>query len=141
MSNQSFHNPHLYTKLVEFVEIGDESVGCYHHHATSPSSWDGLFGHGQEEWDWNADKIGGSFTGVVTSFIPTGLAQFQKTREQQQSQSQSSSSSQRKQINFTSAKHKDKGGARQGVGREKDKEKVRFNPYVSTNQKWKGNWG
>lgn len=124
MSNQSFHNPHLYAKLVEFADIGDESVSCYHHHASSPSAWDGLFGHGEEYWDWDAEKI----------------AQSQKARDQAQP-----SHSQRKQIDFTSARHKDSRSshATRG-GKEKDKiQASRYNPYIPdrSGQKWQGRWG
>lgn len=75
MSNRSFRNPHLYAKLVEYVGVGDEGVGCFGVHAKGKANadaglggsansemggkdgwdgWDGLFG----DWEWDAEKIG-----------------------------------------------------------------------------------
>lgn len=48
MSNRSFRNPHLYAKLVEFVDV-DERVTNFPKHIWDPEDV-------QEEWF--ADKIG-----------------------------------------------------------------------------------
>ncbi|KAJ7598426.1 hypothetical protein C8J56DRAFT_769691 [Mycena floridula] len=131
MSNRSFRNPHLYAKLVEFVEIADESVGCSEFH-TGPGVWGGLFGQRQEEWAWDVDSI----------------AEYQKTKAEQQSHSQQSGKSQpRTQIDFTKGKEKEKDREKdrgRDVGKVKEKERVlgagRYNPYGSENRDKKRRW-
>ena len=48
MSNRSFRNPHLYAKLVEFVDVDERTTNF------PPSIWDP---HDVEP-EWFADKIG-----------------------------------------------------------------------------------
>ncbi|KAJ7587353.1 hypothetical protein C8J56DRAFT_1026316 [Mycena floridula] len=124
MSNRSFRNPHLYAKLVEFVEIGDESVGCSEFHA-GPAVWSGLFGQRQEDWDWDAESI----------------AEKQKTRAEKQSLSQAAGKTQpRKQIDFTKGKEKDRDRER---ATEKERALLgagRHNPYGSENQAKRARW-
>ncbi|KIY70078.1 HCNGP-domain-containing protein [Cylindrobasidium torrendii FP15055 ss-10] len=78
MSNRSFRNPHLYAKLVEFVDVDE--------HATNfpKATWD----PDDLRPEWYADKI----------------AEVQKARYEQQS----ATSSKRTQIDFTSSKSKEK---------------------------------
>ncbi|KAK0439377.1 HCNGP-like protein-domain-containing protein [Armillaria borealis] len=75
MSNRSFRNPHLYAKLVEFVDV-DERITNFPKDVWDPDDLD-------EEWF--ADRI----------------AEKQKARSSQQSAAQSSSK--RSQIDFTSS--------------------------------------
>ncbi|TFK68326.1 hypothetical protein BDN72DRAFT_769422 [Pluteus cervinus] len=77
MSNRSFRNPHLYAKLVEFVDV-DERTSNFKIHT----------GRGEAEGfkeEWYADK----------------LAELQKVRSEQTASS--SSSGKRAQIDFTSS--------------------------------------
>ncbi|KAH7886968.1 HCNGP-like protein-domain-containing protein [Phlebopus sp. FC_14] len=74
MSNRSFRNPHLYAKLVEFVDI-DERTTNFPTHIWDPSD---------VEPEWYADKI----------------AELQKARSEQAATAQSK----RSQIDFTAAK-------------------------------------
>lgn len=74
MSNRSFRNPHLYAKLVEFVDVDERTTNF------PPSIWDP---HDVEP-EWFADKI----------------AEQQKARSEQAAAAQSK----RTQIDFTSAK-------------------------------------
>ncbi|KAF8892379.1 HCNGP-like protein-domain-containing protein [Mucidula mucida] len=79
MANRSFRNPHLYTKLVEFVDV-DERASNFPRERWDPNDL---------HPDWYADKI----------------AEVQKAR----SEKQSTAGGQRSQIAFTSsAKPKDK---------------------------------
>ncbi|KAF9269029.1 hypothetical protein L218DRAFT_916550 [Marasmius fiardii PR-910] len=99
MSNRSFRNPHLYAKLVEFVDV-DERVSNFPKKLWDPYQIvDGPNG-------WDAEKI----------------AAYQKLRSEQQAKAQSSGK--RSQIDFTSSSHhstmKDKNW-------ERDKNK--YNPY------------
>ncbi|KAF9011531.1 HCNGP-domain-containing protein, partial [Hymenopellis radicata] len=82
MANRSFRNPHLYTKLVEFVDV-DERASNFPRERWDPSDL---------HPDWYADKI----------------AEVQKARSEQQSSSNKTAGGQRSQIAFTSAKPKDK---------------------------------
>jgi hypothetical protein len=59
MSNRSFRNPHLYAKLVEFVDI-DERVTNF-----PKDIWDP---HDIQE-DWFADRIGLSIFSVSFGFL------------------------------------------------------------------------
>jgi len=76
MSNRSFRNPHLYTKLVEFVDV-DERVTNFPKDVWDPED---------VKEEWYADRI----------------AEYQKHRSEQQSSSQSGGK--RSQIDFTKSK-------------------------------------
>ncbi|KAI0792574.1 hypothetical protein C8Q75DRAFT_607847 [Abortiporus biennis] len=89
MSNRSFRNPHLYTKLVEFVDVDERSsnFGDY--------GEEGILGLKVDEIkeDWFADRI----------------ASLQKLRSEQQSSSSTSTShntKSRSHIDFTTSKSK-----------------------------------
>ncbi|KAG7093927.1 hypothetical protein E1B28_007562 [Marasmius oreades] len=99
MSNRSFRNPHLYTKLVEFVDV-DERTTNFPKEIWNPYQVvDGPNG-------WDAEKI----------------AAYQKSRSEQQAQAQSSGK--RTHVDFTSSSHhisaKEKNWER---------DKIKYNPY------------
>ncbi|KAG6908429.1 hypothetical protein DXG01_004654 [Tephrocybe rancida] len=106
MSNRSFRNPHLYTKLVEFVDV-DERATNFPRHIWVPDDF---------QPDWFADRI----------------ADYQRSHSDQAAASQSAGK--RSQINFASssssaAKAKERerekaAGLGSAVGR-----KSRFQPY------------
>ncbi|KAF9821666.1 hypothetical protein IEO21_00512 [Rhodonia placenta] len=119
MSNRSFRNPHLYTKLVEFVDV-DERATNFPQDVWDPNDFPD---------DWFADRI----------------AEYQKLRLEQQSAAQNSgakrtqidfttpasSSSQRKPINDASRGQRNGGGApgRSGVlggGYARGRERTRW---------------
>ncbi|PCH39460.1 hypothetical protein WOLCODRAFT_167973 [Wolfiporia cocos MD-104 SS10] len=76
MSNRSFRNPHLYTKLVEFIDV-DERATNFPRHVWDPQ---------ETREEWSADRI----------------AEYQKARSEQQTNAQSSGTSKRTHIDFTS---------------------------------------
>ncbi|SJL11429.1 uncharacterized protein ARMOST_14832 [Armillaria ostoyae] len=148
MSNRSFRNPHLYAKLVEFVDV-DERITNFPKDVWDPDDLD-------EEWF--ADRIGTSafecpvqatlFTMLLSlrtfvsadnllrvcsaNLLLASEAEKQKARSSQQSAAQSSSK--RSQIDFTSS------------NKTKVKEPPRlprYNPYGSYDQssKKKSRWG
>lgn len=148
MSNRSFRNPHLYAKLVEFVDV-DERITNFPKDVWDPDDLD-------EEWF--ADRIGASafecpvqatlFTMLLSlrtfvsadnllracsaNLLLASEAEKQKARSEQQSAAQSSSK--RSQIDFTSS------------NKTKVKEPPRlprYNPYSSYGQssKKKSRWG
>lgn len=129
MANRSFRNPHLYAKLVEFVDVDERTTNF------PPSVWNPNSMHN----DWYADHIGARhficacFTNPVLSylhvlylpvclsprlnFIGTPLAIFfhrmtfptaeeQKTRSEQQPSDQSGSFKRSRTIDFTSGSRK-----------------------------------
>ncbi|KAF8068662.1 HCNGP-like protein-domain-containing protein [Lyophyllum atratum] len=108
MSNRSFRNPHLYTKLVEFVDV-DERTTNFPRDIWNPDD---------VEPEWYAERI----------------AEHQKTRSEQQAAAQSAGK--RGQISFTSsaagkAKGKEKEtGTKAGMGTAVGR-KSRFQPYGS----------
>ncbi|KAF9478963.1 HCNGP-domain-containing protein [Pholiota conissans] len=79
MSNRSFRNPHLYTKLVEFVDVDERATNF------PKDIWD----PNDVKPDWFADQI----------------ADVQK--EQSERQSASQAAGKRSHINFSSAKDKE----------------------------------
>ncbi|KAI5996166.1 HCNGP-like protein-domain-containing protein [Pisolithus albus] len=67
MSNRSFRNPHLYAKLVEFVDV-DERTTNFPTHIWNPCD---------VEPEWFADKIGTCrLLGVTSTCVHTGFASF-----------------------------------------------------------------
>ncbi|KAI0935131.1 hypothetical protein AcW1_009289 [Taiwanofungus camphoratus] len=77
MANRSFRNPHLYAKLVEFVDV-DERTTNFPKHVWDPSDM---------RDEWFADRI----------------AEHQKARSEQQAGTPNLGSSKRTQIDFMSA--------------------------------------
>lgn len=59
MSNQSFRNPHLYTKLVEFVDV-DERTTNFPKEIWDPEN---------VQKDWFADQIGKYRTSSIPSVL------------------------------------------------------------------------
>jgi len=107
MSNRSFRNPHLYAKLVEFVDV-DESTTNFPRDIWDPRDM-------REEW------------------FASRIAELQKARSEQQAAAQNSSK--RSHIDFASSSTKSSlqaSGSANRVGREKDAgRKSRFQPYAS----------
>ncbi|KAI6029760.1 HCNGP-domain-containing protein [Pisolithus microcarpus] len=99
MSNRSFRNPHLYAKLVEFVDV-DERTTNFPTHIWNPCD---------VEPEWFADKI----------------AEQQKARSEQTAAAQS----RRTQIDFTSSKATAVPPTRPTHGRGGDRKNSRFHPY------------
>ncbi|KAF8875064.1 HCNGP-like protein-domain-containing protein [Infundibulicybe gibba] len=100
MSNRSFRNPHLYAKLVEFVDVDERSTNF------PPDIWN----PNDVQPEWFSDRI----------------ADVQKSRSDQQTAVQASGK--RSQIDFTSAsapKARSKEKEKDVVPR-----KSRFNPYT-----------
>lgn len=96
MSNRSFRNPHLYAKLVEFVDVDERTTNF------PKDIWD--------PWDikeeWFADRIGESAVetrapslGILTSLY--SQAEHQKARSEQQAASQSQNAGKRTHLDFT----------------------------------------
>ncbi|KAF9456006.1 HCNGP-like protein-domain-containing protein [Collybia nuda] len=116
MANRSFRNPHLYAKLVEFVDV-DERTTNFPRHIWNPDDI---------KPEWFADRI----------------ADLQKIRSEQQAAAQSSSK--RSQIDFTSSKTRGKEKERDlgtALGR-----RSRFQSYGSLGgdvrgQREKSRWG
>ncbi|EPQ52041.1 HCNGP-domain-containing protein [Gloeophyllum trabeum ATCC 11539] len=100
MSNRSFRNPHLYAKLVEFVDV-DERVTNFPKHVWDPSD---------VREDWYADRI----------------AEYQKARSEQQASSQNSGK--RSQIDFTSGKSSAPPSGPRSANRHQGA-KDRYQPY------------
>ncbi|KIO14320.1 hypothetical protein M404DRAFT_6307 [Pisolithus tinctorius Marx 270] len=99
MSNRSFRNPHLYAKLVEFVDVDERTTNFPSH------IWDPY----DVEPEWFADKI----------------AEQQKARSEQAAATQSK----RTQIDFTSSKATVAPPTRPTHGRGGDRKNSRFHPY------------
>ncbi|KAG5636849.1 hypothetical protein H0H81_006642 [Sphagnurus paluster] len=105
MSNRSFRNPHLYTKLVEFVDVDERTTNF------PKDIWD----PDDVRPEWFADRLGPK-------------ADHQKARSEQQEAAQASGK--RSQISFSSSsaskgKERETGSAGTALGR-----KSRFQPYV-----------
>lgn len=104
MSNKSFRNPHLYAKLVEFVDVDERTTNF------PKDIWD----PNDIRPEWFADRI----------------AEYQKLRSEQQAAAQSSGK--RNQIDFTSSTNKSRGKEppreRESVGTAIGR-KSRFQPY------------
>ncbi|EKM57961.1 uncharacterized protein PHACADRAFT_251887 [Phanerochaete carnosa HHB-10118-sp] len=108
MSNRSFRNPHLYAKLVEFVDVNERTTNF------PKDIWD----PDDVREEWFADRI----------------AEYQKTRSEQQQAAQAANTGKRTHLEFTSAKldssksrdrdhdERDRGGKQSGG--------KRYNPYV-----------
>jgi len=108
MSNRSFRNPHLYAKLVEFVDVDERTTNF-------PK---GVWDPDDVKEEWFAERI----------------AEFQKIRAEQQSAAQSSGK--RTHIDFTSSKSSSTAQAPTlSSSRAKEKDggrKSRFQPYGGT---------
>ncbi|KAI0070324.1 HCNGP-domain-containing protein [Panus rudis PR-1116 ss-1] len=76
MSNRSFRNPHLYAKLVEFVDVDERTTNF------PKDIWDPF----DVKDEWYADKI----------------AEFQKTRSEQQEATKAQNAGKRTHLDFTS---------------------------------------
>ncbi|KAF9225769.1 HCNGP-domain-containing protein, partial [Gyrodon lividus] len=100
MSNRSFRNPHLYTKLVEFVDVDERTTNF------PTSVWDP---HDAEP-EWFADRI----------------AELQKVRSEQVSTAQSK----RSQIAFTSSNAPPLPPTRSSQDRGGGRRNGRFHPYT-----------
>lgn len=117
MSNRSFRNPHLYAKLVEFVDVDERTTNF------PRDIWDP---HDMRE-EWFANRI----------------AEHQKARSEKQAAVQSSSK--RNHIDFKTASTtksslfaKQASGSVNLTGREKDVgRKNRFRPYASSGHGYK----
>ncbi|GLB45176.1 putative HCNGP-like protein [Lyophyllum shimeji] len=107
MSNRSFRNPHLYAKLVEFVDVDERTTNF------PKDVWD----PDDVEPEWFADRI----------------AEYQKARSEQQAVAQSAGK--RSQISFTSSSSKSKGKEKDVVSKPLAGtalgRKTRFQPYGS----------
>jgi len=106
MANRSFRNPHLYTKLVEFVDVDERTTNF------PKSIWD----PNDVKEEWHADRI----------------AEYQKQRSEQQSSAQSAGK--RTQLEFTSAKHQPPSLSSKSKGKDhRDKGNIdynsRYQPY------------
>ncbi|KAJ8094383.1 hypothetical protein AAF712_005756 [Marasmius tenuissimus] len=119
MSNRSFRNPHLYAKLVEFVDVDERETNF------PKELWDPYqIVEGKHGWD--AEKIGTttsepSFVFCLNLTLVT--AAHQKARSEQQAQTQTFGK--RSQLEFTSA------SSHSGHGKDKgqDLSRNRYNPY------------
>ena len=114
MSNRSFRNPHLYAKLVEFVDVNERETNFPKELWDPYQIIDGKHG-------WDAEKIGMLIKKLsLYTSLTTAAAAYQKSRSEQQAQTQTFGK--RTHLDFTSgsshtAHRKDKGG------------KDRYNPY------------
>ncbi|KAF9236675.1 HCNGP-like protein-domain-containing protein [Melanogaster broomeanus] len=99
MSNRSFRNPHIYAKLVEFVDVDERTTNF------PTSIWD----PNNVEPEWFADRI----------------AELQKARSEQASALQSK----RAQIAFTSSKAPPPPPTRPSQDKGGDRRNGRFHPY------------
>lgn len=103
MSNRSFRNPHLYTKLVEFVDVDERTTNF------PKDLWD----PNDVKDEWFADRI----------------AEYQKARSEQQ---QTQNAGKRTQLEFTSARHEGSTKTRDRE-RERDRQGHgkggRYDPY------------
>lgn len=100
MSNRSFRNPHLYTKLVEFVDV-DERTTNFPKDIWDPSN---------VRQEWFADQIAGE----------------QKARSEQQDSAQARGTGNRARIDFTSSKpHAPPTNRHSGTSSKRN----RFQPY------------
>ncbi|KAF8438051.1 HCNGP-like protein-domain-containing protein, partial [Boletus edulis BED1] len=99
MSNRSFRNPHLYTTLVDFVDVDERTTNF------PTNIWD----PNDVEPEWFADRI----------------AELQKARSEQASAAQSK----RSQIAFTSSKAPPPQPTHHPQDRRGERRKGRFNPY------------
>ncbi|KIK91140.1 hypothetical protein PAXRUDRAFT_99438, partial [Paxillus rubicundulus Ve08.2h10] len=99
MSNRSFRNPHLYAKLVEFVDVDERTTNF------PTSIWD----PNDVEPEWFAERI----------------AELQKARSEQVSAAQSK----RSQIAFTPSKAAPPPPTRPSQDRGGDRRNGRFHPY------------
>jgi hypothetical protein len=99
MSNRSFRNPHLYAKLVEFVDVDERSTNF------PKNLWD----PGDMRPEWFAARIGviallsPSVNFLMTFLIPE--AEAQKDREEKQTTSQVAGK--RNRIDFSSSADKE----------------------------------
>lgn len=119
MSNRSFRNPHLYTKLVEFVDVDERTTNF------PKEIWD----PDDVKEEWFADRIGASFflafppsqlfmrsyanfsflfsISVALDFVvhcrTFGAAEYQKTRSEQQQAAQAQNAGKRTHLEFTSS--------------------------------------
>jgi len=99
MSNRSFRNPHLYTKLVEFVDVDERTTNF------PKDMWD----PNDVKRDWFADQIG------CNSWVRQFKADAQKEKSERQSAAQTAGK--RSHINFSSSKD------------SAPQKKSRFQPY------------
>lgn len=119
MSNRSFRNPHLYTKLVEFVDVDERTTNF------PKDIWD----PDDVKEEWFADRI----------------AEYQKARSEQQSAAQGAGK--RSHLEFTSAKSDSSAGGSKSRHRETHRDrdraaqdKSRYQPYGRDRggrEKWK----
>lgn len=100
MSNRSFRNPHLYAKLVEFVDVDERTTNF-------PT---GIWDPNDVEPEWFAERI----------------AELQKARSEQASAAQSK----RSQIAFTPSKAVPPPPTRPSQDRGGDRRNGRFHPYA-----------
>lgn len=95
MMNRSFRNPHLYAKLVEFVDV-DEKATNFPHEVWDPTDM-------REEWF--ADKIGEIFGSFLVFSDANRTAEAQKTRYEQQA-SGSNHREKRSRIEFSTGRRR-----------------------------------
>jgi hypothetical protein len=95
MMNRSFRNPHLYAKLVEFVDVEEKATNF------PRDVWDPTDMH--EEWF--ADKIGKIIGSDQTRFLTEFVAEAQKIRYEQQA-SGSSQREKRSRIEFATSRRR-----------------------------------
>ncbi|KAH8084297.1 HCNGP-like protein-domain-containing protein [Cristinia sonorae] len=88
MANRSFRNPHLYTKLVEFVDVDERTTNF------PKEIWDPQDVRGE----WYADKIG-----FVYYFV---LAHVEAEYQKQRSEQQQANAGKRSHLEFTSSTSK-----------------------------------
>ncbi|CAK5271775.1 unnamed protein product [Mycena citricolor] len=131
MGSRAFRNPHLYAKLVEFVDVDERTTNF------PTALWD----PGAMDAAWYADAIGVSHFHAASSSVihaetlynpssiipvPVSQADLQKARSEQQSQGQTSGK--RTQIAFSSAGTSSSTTTKSRRENDKDRDK-RFQPY------------
>ena len=95
MMNRSFRNPHLYAKLVEFVDV-DEKATNFPRDVWDPTDV-------REEWF--ADKIGGYLSVEWYISNAKSIAEAQRMRYEQQASS-SNHREKRSRIEFSTGRHR-----------------------------------
>ncbi|GJJ14879.1 hypothetical protein Clacol_009148 [Clathrus columnatus] len=134
MSNRSFCNPHLYAKLVEFVDVDercsnisketdDKSLVC-------KGSWD------LDDLDgWDADKIGQYYGTARDLCLSITLSPATAQKERFEEQSASQAPGKRNRIGFTSESTRH-GQSQKPVGssRKDRREGNKYNPYITTTE-------
>ncbi|KAG6848834.1 hypothetical protein H0H93_013593 [Arthromyces matolae] len=139
MSNRSFRNPHLYAKLVEFIDVDERSTNF------PKEVWDPE----DMQPEWFAERIEFipchvfSLSATLTSLLQTTppdtfKAEYQKTQSEQAAASQSAGK--RSQINFATSSSSAASSSLKGREKEREKaaglgsavgRKSRFQPYNS----------